>query len=115
MNIVKLHQLIDTWAAEERAAEEVAPKADHTITTEEATITHEPARVLPEGQRVVRVKTQGDRVYLLDETKKTRQWVTTPEILKGLGFEMSDVNEVEETEFLRYQMGSAIYKLDVPA
>ena len=105
MNIVKLHQLIDQWAADERAAE---PKIEG-----EAVITPEaPARVLPEGQRVARTKSSGDRVYLLDDNKKTRQWVTTPEILKGLGFEAADVIEVDENEFLKYQMAAAIYKLN---
>lgn len=106
IDIVSLHKMIDTWAAEQRAKEE---KADPAITTESAVI--KPERVLPEGQRVARTKTQGDRVYLLDDNKKTRQWITSPEILQGLGFEMGDVVEVEDTVFLSYQMGAALYKL----
>ena len=108
MNIVKLHQLIDTWAAEERASENPAKGLD---TSQVDTSTVEEARVLPEGQRVARTKSSGDRVYLLDDNKKTRQWVTTPEILKGLGFESGDVIEVDENEFLKYQMSAAIYKM----
>lgn len=75
--------------------------------------TNAPAeRVLPEGKRVVRTKTSGDRVYLLDETKGTRQWVTNPEVLKSLGFESSDVTEIDDDELLKFQMGPALYRVD---
>ncbi len=111
MNIVKLHQLIDQWAADERAANETA--------STEAIITPapEPDRVLPEGKRVVRTKSQGDKVFFLDEVKKTRQWIAGtqslpgPEIVDSLGFTMGDVEEVEDGELLKYQMASPIYKL----
>lgn len=69
-------------------------------------------RELPKDKRVVRTKSSGDRVYFIDEIKKTRQWVTNPEVLESLGFEISDVTEVEDSELLRYQMGSALYKVD---
>lgn len=69
-------------------------------------------RVLPEGQRAVRTKSSGDRVYLLDEVKKTRQWVTNPDVLAGLGFESQDVQEVDDSILLKYNMGPAIYKVD---
>lgn len=104
LNIVKLHQLIDQWAADERATQETPAAA-------EAEIVAEPVRITPEGQRVVRTKTQGDRVFLLDDNKKTRQWLTKPEIVGGVGFSMADVQEVDETEFLKYNMGAAIYRL----
>lgn len=65
---------------------------------------------LPEGRRVVRTKTSGDRVYFLDDDKKTRQWATNPEVVDSLGFTLADVVEVEEDELLKYQMGPAIYK-----
>lgn len=68
-------------------------------------------RVLPEGKRAVRTDSSGDRVYLLDENKKTRQWITNPQILDGLGFEQTDVVKVEDNELLKYQMGPALYKL----
>jgi hypothetical protein len=61
---------------------------------------------------VVRTKQSGDRVYLLDEEKKTRQWLTNPEVMKKLGFEMGDVKEVKDEEILTYAMGSAIYRVD---
>lgn len=69
------------------------------------------ARVLPEGKKVVRTKSSGDRVYYLDEEKKTRQWVTNPEVLVSLGFEITDVVEIEDSELLKYQMGPAIYRV----
>lgn len=74
--------------------------------------TEQTERELPKDKRVVRTKTSGDRVYLLDEEKKTRQWITNPEVLKSLGFEITDVTEVEDSELLRFQMGPALYKVD---
>jgi hypothetical protein len=76
--------------------------------TEEAVV----ERVLPEGKRVVRTKSTGDRVYLLDEVQKTRRWVTSPEMLQAVGFEQVDVVEVDDSELLKYNMGPAIYKVD---
>lgn len=108
MDIVKLHQLIDQWAAEERAVKDEGPDTSQAVPDV-------PARVLPKDKRVVRTKTMGDKVFVLDEVKKSRQWVTSPQILEGLGFEMGDVVELEESEFLKYQMGPAIYRLDAPA
>lgn len=67
-------------------------------------------RVLPEGQRVVRTKLSGDKVYLLDDNKKTRAWITTGEVLTALGFQMGDVVNVEDSEMMNYQMAAAIYK-----
>lgn len=83
-------------------------------------VSEEPKREIPKDKRVVRTKTSGDRVYLLDEVKKTRQWIagnssghpTGPELLESFGFSMSDVVEIDDTEMMKYQMGSAIYKLD---
>lgn len=66
----------------------------------------------PADKRVVRSNSSGDRVYLLDEIKKTRQWVTNPEVLKGLGFEITDVADIEDVELLKYQMAAAIYRTD---
>lgn len=69
-------------------------------------------RELPEGKRVVRTKTSGDRVYLIDETKKTRQWLSNPDVLTASGFEIGDVVEIEDSELLRYQMGPALLRVD---
>jgi hypothetical protein len=71
-------------------------------------------RKLPEGKKAVRTKSTGDRVYVLDEEKKTRQWVTNPDVLRSLGFELGDVAEVDDTELLKYQMGQALYRVDEP-
>lgn len=67
-------------------------------------------KVLPEGKRVVRTKSSGDRVYYIDEEKKTRQWITNPDVLTSLGFGMEDVTDVEDAELLKYQMAAALYK-----
>lgn len=66
---------------------------------------------LPKDKRVVRTKSSGDRVYLIDETKKTRQWVTNPKILESLGFTLNDVVEIEDNEALNYQTGPALYRV----
>ena len=108
-DIVALHKLIDEWAASQRDAETSPVPALEGEVVIEATPAEE--RVLPEGQRVVRVKSQGDRVYLLDDNTKKRNWLTTPAIVEGLGFSMADVVEVEDAEYLKYQMDSAIYRL----
>ena len=67
-------------------------------------------RVLPEGKRIVRTKTSGDRVYLIDEVAKNRQWVTSPDILDELGFTLSDVTETTDEELLKYTQLPALYK-----
>lgn len=67
---------------------------------------------LSKDKRVVRTKSSGDRVYLIDEVKKTRQWVTNPDILKKLGFEITDVTEVADNELLAFQMGPALYRVE---
>ena len=105
MDVVKLHQLIDEWAAEERAKEQVPE-----ITTEAVEVVEEPKRELPEGKRLVYTKESGDRRFLIDEVKKTRQWVTKPELLEGLGLQLDDAVLIEKPEFERYQQGSPIYR-----
>lgn len=104
MNIVKLHELIDQWYQEElKGSQSISPP---TITTESVEVKRE----LPKDKRAVRTKSQGDKVFYLDDVKKTRQWVTSPEVLDSLGFEIGDVTEVSDEELLRYQMSTAIYK-----
>lgn len=98
MDIQGLHQLIDEWAG----AQGVAPNAEE--------VPESPPRELPKDKRVVRTKTSGDRVYLLDEVKKTRQWITNTEVLDEMGFIMADVVEVDDVTFLKYEQASALYK-----
>lgn len=69
-------------------------------------------RELPKDKRVVRTKSTGDRVYLIDETAKTKAWVTSPEILTKLGFELSDVQDVEDSEMLGYAMTASVYRVE---
>lgn len=108
MNIVGLHELIDKWYQEELNSGEIAtgdrPESPATAGPPED------KRELPEGKRAVRTKSQGDKVFYLDDEKKTRQWVTSPEVLASLGFEMGDIVEVDDGELIKYQMASAIYK-----
>lgn len=66
----------------------------------------------PDGKRAVRTKSSGDKVYVLDPEKMTRHWVTNADVLKSLGFELTDVGEIGESEAMKYQIGPAIYKVD---
>lgn len=113
VDVTGLRKLIDDaitqWAA--GGAPVNAPVASPANELTEV-IDEVPNRTLPEGKRVVRTKSSGDRVYLLDEEKKTRQWVTSADNLDKLGFVMEDVVEVGDAELLGYQMGSAIYRVD---
>lgn len=61
------------------------------------------------NRRAVRTDSQGDRVFLLDETTKKRHWITNPEVLAGLGFSGEDVEKIDDVELLKYQMAVAIY------
>lgn len=82
-------------------------------TTQATEITpEEPKKELPEGKRVVRTPTSGDKVYLLDEVKKTRQWLATGEVLTALGYDQSDVQDETDINLYKYSMAATIYKID---
>lgn len=87
--------------------------AENSVTVE----VEQPKKELPERKRVVRTKMSGDTVYFIDEDKKTRQRINGtqetpgPSIVESLGFTMSDVAEVSETELMGYQMAAPIYKI----
>lgn len=118
LDITGLHKLIDEWAAKQDVVTvEVGKDYVATIPVdnepqEAEVVEATEERKLPEGKRVVRTKSSGDRVYLIDEVAKTRHWITNPEVLQGLGFEMTDVVDVEDNELLKYQMGAAKYRAD---
>lgn len=65
-----------------------------------------------DGKRAVRTKGSGDRVFLIDDNAKTKAWITSPEIMAKLGFEMSDVVDLEDSELISYQMSPSIYRVD---
>lgn len=69
----------------------------------------------PEGKRLVSTKGQGDRKYELDETAKTRRWLSNPEVLESRGWKMEDAVEITDTELADYKMGPAIFRADEPA
>ncbi len=110
MDVTALRKAIDEvitqWAS--GAEPSTAPTPANEITEVKDDV---PQRNLPKDKRVVRTKTSGDRVFLLDEKAKTRQWITSPTILEGLGFEHSDVAEVEDMELLKYNMAAALYAI----
>lgn len=65
-----------------------------------------------DGKRAVRTKSTGDRVYLIDDNAKTKVWITSPEIMSKLGFEMADVEDSEDSELVNYAMKPSIYRID---
>lgn len=66
----------------------------------------------PKDKRVIRTKSTGDRVYLIDETAKTKAWVTSPEILEKLGFGLNDVEDIDDKDLVGYAMTASVYKVD---
>lgn|SRR3990167_1649170 len=96
----RINNVIDDWADEQ---ENTQPDED---------VQEVPGDTAPSDQRVVRTKSSGDRVHLLDESEGTRHWVTSAEILEASGFSLTDVQEVEDSELLKYKMGKPIYKVD---
>lgn len=68
--------------------------------------------VRTDGKRAVRTKNTGDRVYLIDDNTKSKAWVTTAEILSKLGFEMNDVQDLDDSELVQYTMMPSIYGVD---
>lgn len=72
----------------------------------------EPSKPRTDGKRAVRTKSTGDRVYLIDDNAKTKAWITSPEIMTKLGFEMSDVQDLEDSALVSYQMAPSIYRVD---
>lgn len=105
IDVTTLRKLID-----EAITQWVAGTSPVDASPDTAVLDEVPTRTLPEGKRMVRTKTSGDRVYFLDEVKKTRQWATNPGVVDSLGFTLEDVVEVDDDELLKYQMGSALYK-----
>lgn len=128
MDIPALHQLIDDWAASQTGipAAPVTPgllpaQADSApVINAAAPLPEAPVRKTPEGKRVIRTKSTGDRVYLLDDIAKTKAWVTAtppktgPDTLADLGFTMGDVVEIDDKDLLGYEMRPSIYKVENP-
>lgn len=92
----QLNNAIDQWASQ------TTPVVEGEVVIEPRT----------DGKRVIRSKGTGDRVMLLDPTAKTKAWVTSPEILTKLGFEMSDVEDIDDKELLEYTTAPSIYRVE---
>lgn len=76
----------------------------------DAAVEDKPLRT--DGKRAVRTKSTGDRVYLIDDNAKTKAWITSPEIMAKLGFDMSDVVDLEDSELISYEMKPSIYRVE---
>lgn len=107
MDIQQLHQLIDDWASKQSTQ----PFSQYQGAEIKFTAPEEPKRELLKDKRVIRTKSTGDRVYLIDEVAKTKAWVTSAEILDKLGFTMTDVEEVDDSALVGYAMTASIYKI----
>lgn len=53
--------------------------------------------------RVARCPSEGDKVFLLDDTAKTKKWVKSPEELEKLGYTLADVVSVTNEEMAAYK------------
>jgi hypothetical protein len=105
------HNLVDNLFDNEHSTTDVPANAGVAhVTVTDQVIDATPTRVLPEGKRVVRTKSSGDRVFLLDDNEKTRQWVTNEKVLASLGFEFSDVGEIEDDKLTEFRMAPALYR-----
>lgn len=96
----KINALLDDYSKDN-------PMVTFNTATE---LAEKPART--DGKRAIRTKSTGDRVYVVDDNAKTKAWVTSPEILSKLGFEMADVQDVEDSSLLGYTMQPSVYKVD---
>lgn len=98
------HKIIDRMfdASEPMEVSAISIKAEPDV----------PLSETPKDKRVIRTKSTGDRVYLIDETAKTKAWVTTEDILTKLGFTQADVQEVDDSALVGYAMTASIYKVD---
>lgn len=106
ITLEEAHELVDQIFSQQGVlAPAVAPEVEPDEDFEDEVLA-------PANARIVRTKSSGDRVYYLDEDKKTRQWVTNPQVVDDLGFRMEDVQEVDDEELLKYQMAAALYKVD---
>lgn len=102
----KLNALLDEYAKDKPTVSFVT--ATPTSQAVEVPV-EKPART--DGKRAVRTKSTGDRVYLVDDNAKTKAWITSPDVLDKLGFSMADVQDVEDSSLLGYQMAASIYKV----
>ena len=101
----KFHRFIDEkwdeWAEKDtKETIEIAPEDIQVVGKVEDMGKGEPK---DNNLRVVRTKSTGDKVYVLNEAEQTKRWVASPEVLKGLGFDMNDVEEVDDAEFIKYR------------
>lgn len=106
-----MHQFIDeTWDAWIRKAsltEFDKPTAD--AQTEPSTSTDEAVsedETTP-TKRAVRTKSSGDKVYMVDDETMTKRWISSPDVLKGLGFNLEDVTEIEDMELAKYRQSAS--------
>ncbi len=107
----ELHQIIDSYL------DEVEGKTTATVTFERPTedteeveeaVVEEKPKTDPDT-RVVRSKGTGDKVYLLNDKEMTKRWITSPQVLEGLGFGMGDVGEIPDLELSKYKPVSAAF------
>lgn len=101
----RINKVIEEWESEQNT--NIVEVFD-----DEVEMTDSEENLTPAKYRAVRSSSTGDRVYYIDEEARTRAWVTNPEVLKSLGFELEDVTEIEETELAQYKMAPAKYKAD---
>lgn len=105
VDVTQLRKLID-----EAITQWVAGGSADVSPSPTAAVVDKPERT--DGKRAVRTKSTGDRVYLIDDNAKIKAWITSPEIMTTLGFEMSDVEDLEDSALVGYQMNPSIYRVE---
>lgn len=106
INVANLRKMLDETVTQWAAG--VSP----TDSPDTAVVDTPEKPVRTDGKRAARTKSTGDRVYLIDDNAKTKAWITSPEILAKLGFDMGDVVDLEDSELISYQMSPSIYRVD---
>lgn len=105
VDVTQLRKMIDETITQWVAGGSADVSPESTTAVED-----KPART--DGKRAIRTKSTGDRVYLIDDNAKTKAWVTSPEVLSKLGFEMNDVVDLEDSELISYQMVPSIFRVE---
>lgn len=90
--------------------EEASQKPTADTPTEAVKVEVKEEKPKPEGKRAARSPATGDKVYILDTKEKTKHWVTTEKILQEQGWELGEVENLEDSELNEYRLGAALYR-----
>ena len=101
-----INEEFENWLAKQPIDVEYSNRTQ--VDTPEAEVVVPPRT---DGKRAVSSKGTGDRVYLLDDNAKTKAWITSLEVLAGLGFDRANVEDIEDSVLIEYSMAASIYQV----